>query len=149
MSRRGAVIQVARWEFQRFFKVKDVITTVVLFMVIGGIYVGIKKMIDLSDARYSLTVVHAERLPFSMPDESRVQLTAGDSRNEATYREAVEREELDGLLILESVDRATLVVREEPAWRDELAVRQLGSQLRRGAGVLHGCCLPRGAPRYG
>jgi ABC-2 type transport system permease protein len=113
-------LQVARWEFTRFFKIRDVITTIILFVLFGGAVVGVKKLLAMNDEEIRVAVLHGEILPFRIPDDSSVILESASPGDEASLREAVANDALDGLLILESADRATLLVGEEPPWQEEL-----------------------------
>lgn len=120
MSAPGVVLQVARWEFSRFFKIRDVITTIVLFALFGGVAIGVKNLLSAAEDPARVAVLQGQLLPFQMPEGSSVVLESASPGDEDSLREAVSDDELDGLLILESPDRATLVVAETPSWQEEL-----------------------------
>ena len=68
MSGLRMALQVARWEFTRFFKIRDVITTVILFVLAGGAVVGVKKLLEATDedGPARVAVLRGELLPFRM-----------------------------------------------------------------------------------
>lgn len=112
---------VARWEFTRYFKLRDVITTLVLFLVLGSVAVAVKKMWTATEKPARLAVIGHDKLPFSVPDDGPITLDTAQSTEEATLRQAVTEKDLDGLLLIEDEDHATLFVRDPPPWQPALS----------------------------
>jgi ABC-2 type transport system permease protein len=135
-------LEVARWEFRRFVKPKQLLLSFVLTLVMGGAGYFASDLAE-RNARSSarIAVIGGEGLaldrtaaavapPTSRADSAaraagpRHQLTfeahpasAGDS-----LRAAVAAKQLDALLVVRG-DRAELTVRRDPPWRSELAMR--------------------------
>ena len=120
MSHWSMVLQVARWEFRRFFKPKEVVISWLIFILIALLYTGGKALLRMTEEKVSVAVLQSERLPFEFPSGSSFILEEAAGRSPEDLREAVARKELDALLILGSPSRAELVVSKEPYWKAEL-----------------------------
>ena len=121
MSRLRLTLEVARWEFLRFFKWKDQFVSLALVVVVGGVWWLGGRLLDRGRSQPEVVVLHPQILPFELPPDSRVRLKPAEGRGEAALRKLVGNGELDGVLILGSVHEAELVVAKEPRWVDELA----------------------------
>ncbi|MDG5765877.1 ABC transporter permease [Balneolales bacterium ANBcel1] len=128
----GTVMQVARWEFNRFFKIRNVISGVLWtigFAVIGGIggywlaASSVHGQIDIAVADwgpYTVEEVEHERFHFmdysqGSPDTMMVSLREGN---------------IDGILFFDSTDEARLKVHGEPGWTTQIS--RLLDELRTG-----------------
>ncbi len=116
-----AVIEIAKWEFSRWFKWKDQIVTVLISVAIAIAMSGGNLLVDKSDGKKAQVVVQGyELLTAPPPADSRVHLMPAEGKTEQALRAAVARREIDGLLILHSFDDAELVVYKDPLWKGDL-----------------------------
>jgi ABC-2 type transport system permease protein len=120
MSRLRLTLEVARWEFLRFFKWKDQIASLVLLILAAAGVWGGQALIERNRKEAKVAVLNPEVLAFTLPEGSRARLEPAGGRSEATLRALVGEKELEGLLILRNLDEAELVVYKEPRWRGEL-----------------------------
>src|SRR5690348_7626057 len=109
------VLSVAVWEFRRFYKLRDQILSVLLAL-LGGVFgFGVQYLVGRSAGEVHVAVLHADRLPpITLPRNSRIRLEPHDAAEEAELRDAVGRRALDGLLVIDSPERAELLVAREP-----------------------------------
>lgn len=129
---RRDVLSVARWEYHRFAKPRDLFLGIVFFAVTFGAFgfvghiVGAKgeepKTIGvLGGADMGLTGTPAlERFHFVHLDSSGTGVSLDAARSVAA--DAFDADELDGLLAVLAPDRARLIVSEERGWQQELLV---------------------------
>lgn len=114
-------LTVARWEFQRYFKLKDQITGLVSLLFGAVIGFGAVRIAD-SAGKVELAVINASPA-FTLPADGNLAIAEGNF-SEQEWRERVESREIDGLLVIsdsaESPWQATLTVRKEPTWLEEL-----------------------------
>ena len=121
MSRFRIVLEIARWEFFRWFKLRDQIITLLIAVTMsiafgwGQMFLGRN-----SSDQVNLVVLNEDILPERVQMGSRITLNPPVGRSEHELREAVARKELDGLLILKSLDEGELVVHKDPLWKNEL-----------------------------
>ncbi|MBM4116401.1 ABC transporter permease [bacterium] len=121
MNQTRLVWTVAGWEFRRFFKLRDQLLSLLVGVGIGLAFYGVTKLINRGDAApVRLAVMHGESLPLTPAPGSRLRLEAARERGEPELRDAVARRAIDGLLILDGLERAELIVPREPPWRAEL-----------------------------
>ncbi len=121
MRSLGLVLEVAWWEFRRFYKLRDQVLSLVL-AVLGGVFgLGVQSFVGKAAGTVKVAVVHGERLPsLALAPNSRITLEPHAADEEPALRDAVGQRELDGLLVIHTRERAELLVAKEPVWELEL-----------------------------
>jgi ABC-2 type transport system permease protein len=114
-------LAVAAWEFRRFYKLRDQLLSLTLG-ILGGLFgFGVQHFVAKSAGPARIAVLHAELLPdVKLPAAFPMQLEAHDPSEEQHLRDEVGLKELDGLLIIRSLDHVELLVLKEPVWLNEL-----------------------------
>ena len=121
MSRAQQLFEITRWEFRRWFKIKDQVVTLVLSVAIGLAIWGGKSLLDrATQGPINVHVLNPEVLEFTPPAEGRVRLVGSPAAGEAELGAALGSGEIDGILRLDSIERARLEVLKEPVWIGEL-----------------------------
>jgi ABC-2 type transport system permease protein len=120
MKSHSLVFEIARWEFHRWFKWKDQIVTLAISLALALAIWGGMALLKSNDAPVKLAVIGQDILPFEISVNSRIELRAAEAEDEERLREHVSRGEIDGLLIIESVDEVELLVYKEPFWKSEV-----------------------------
>jgi ABC-2 type transport system permease protein len=122
MNNLRMVYEVARWEFLRFFKVKDLIMTLLLTAFVFAFVLWSGPLINWvsGGGKTRVVVLNQEILPFQLLAKSVIELVPGAGRGNDEWRAAVGRKEVAGLLVLRSIDEAELYVNKEPVWQAEL-----------------------------
>lgn len=134
MNRGRLVYEVAIWEFRRWYKVRDQVKTLVFSLVIGvAVWGGITLLSRDQGAPVNLAVAGGDVLRFTLPQDGRIQFVPAEGRSRAELRRAVDEEEIDGLLLIESAGRASVLVRKEPTWLPEL--QETLTEARRAEGL--------------
>ena len=112
MRRRRQVLEIARWEFLRFFKLRDLILSIVIVGGLWGAIYGISYWQERSQPVVELAVIAPMELAL---DSERFKVTVYKAEREQELRERISSEELDGLLMI-CDDEATVVARKQPHW---------------------------------
>lgn len=137
MARARLVYEVTIWEFRRWYKIRDQVITLVLSLVIGlAVWGGITLLSRNAAEPVTIAVQGREVLPLTLPQSGRITLVPDDGRSETALRQAVDNEEIDGLLLIETTDRARLVVKKDPVWLPELQATLTEARRARGLGNL-------------
>lgn len=123
MKSPSLVLEIAKWEFHRWFKWKDQIVTLAISLALSLAIWGGMALLKSDDAPIKLAVIGRDFLPFEIPANSRIELQAAELKDAERLRELVGRSEIDGLLIIKSVDAAELLVYKEPFWKSEIEQR--------------------------
>jgi C-terminal processing protease CtpA/Prc/ABC-type Na+ efflux pump permease subunit len=112
---------VARWEFQRYFKLKDQVIGIVSLLV--GAVVGYGAIRIAQSAKKVEVAVLGASAQFALPENGKLKIAEG-TRTEQEWRDKVQDRSIDGLIVFtqsaESPWEANLTVRQEPAWLEEL-----------------------------
>lgn len=121
MNRFRIILEIARWEFFRWFKLKDQVITLLIAIVMSLALGWGQTLLDRSASEpVNVVILNQNILPKQVPFESRIALNPPEGKSEHELREAVARREIDGLLLLKSLDEAELVVHKDPPWKSEL-----------------------------
>lgn len=112
---------VARWEFQRYFKLKDQVVGIVSLLVGAAIGYGAIR-ISQSASKVELAILGASE-QFVLPEKGQLKI-AEEIRTQQEWQSKVLDRTIDGLLVInpsaESAWEAKLTVRQEPTWIEEL-----------------------------
>lgn len=121
MSPHRATWEVARWEFLRFFKIKEILIGLLMSIVGGAGAWTLMRLADRGDdAPVQIAVIGADSLlPLQVPPGSRLRLEAKPAMHADAWRHAVERGELAGVLHWREGQPA-LLASERAEWREEL-----------------------------
>ena len=120
MSQLTRIAQVARWEFLRYFKIKDFALT---FFLIVGIMVGVEAFTQFASKpevdEVTIGIVGEEHMPFEAGKNGRFLFRA-DGASEDQLRGELQDKKIDGILVFRSPDQADLIVRSQVGWREAL-----------------------------
>lgn len=128
-------LEVARWEFQRFVKPKQLLFSLLFTLVAGGVGYFMAKMAERSaQVEVEVAVVGGEALALPALSDSVVTFRAIPAAARDSAIEAVTAQELDAVLEVTGPETATLHVRRERPWRHEVTARvaaaRQGARLR-------------------
>lgn len=117
--------EVARWEFRRFVKPKQLLVSVLLTLVGGAAGYGAMRIVRSARAEpVTVAVIGGETLGLGATTVGdRVSLVPQEAAAEAALRDSVAARALDGLLVVHEAGGpivAELVARRDPPWRMEL-----------------------------
>jgi ABC-2 type transport system permease protein len=111
---------VARWEYKRFAKPRDLLLSVVFFVVIFGVYGFVTGFMERRNAETrTVAVFGAERMALQDIDALGRFPLQQDERPLKELDLALEDEEFDALLVIADRTTAALRVRSESGWQQE------------------------------
>jgi ABC-2 type transport system permease protein len=131
---------IARWEFKRFIKPNQLAISFVMMLVLGAVGFGVGKWAERSDAKtVRVAVIGGSALGMVGIDTvNEVILVPAAGAELDSLRAALVAQKLAGILVVQNVDSAQLIVRRNPAWRRTLETH-LATERRRlqlaGAGI--------------
>jgi ABC-2 type transport system permease protein len=115
------VFEVARWEFDRFFKIKDVILTLLILVFIAAvIYAGVWVALSGVNDKPKIAVINAALLQLDPAETTEFDFRLAQADEEGALRQSVGRQDIDGLLIIKSIDSAELVTYQDQPWTTQL-----------------------------
>jgi len=121
MNKYRIVFEITKWEFFRWFKLKDQILTLLISLGISSVVWGGIALLGRPDREpVHVFVLNEQLLPVAIPEGSRLVLHPAPADSEQTLRQAVGLRQIDGLLTLKSTDAAELLVYRLPLWKSEL-----------------------------
>jgi len=121
MSSIRPVLEVARWEFLRFFKVKEQIVTFVLIVALGAGIWGVGKVADLGRLKsVTVAIVAPEGFRVATPPGTRIRFEPHGAADMPALTRDVDFRRLDGLLAVATSDSAVLRVGKVAAWQSDV-----------------------------
>lgn len=121
MNNLALVFEVAGWEFKRFFKIKDVIITLLILLFLTGVLgAGFWLAQRESAAKPKIAVINSAILRLDSAPPATFDFSFHQLENEIALRERVGRRDLDALLIIKTTDSAELVTYKDPLWQRQL-----------------------------
>ena len=129
----SARVEVARWEFERFVKPKQLLISFAMMLVLGGIGYWVSKMAERSARRiYRVAVVGGEALGLTARDTvGSLDLVPAAAAGLDSLRKAVADRAIAGVAVLRGADTAELIVRRDPVWRGALDAHLTALRQRR------------------
>ncbi len=119
----SSVSTVARWEYHRFAKPRDLILGAVFFAVMFGAFGFVGHYIQSkSEEEKTVMVLGAAAMQLQAVESfERFQLqhAEGATPDLAAAESALREKEVDAVLVVSGIERAELIVREERGWQQE------------------------------
>lgn len=132
----SATMQVARWEFLRYLKLKQQLVGLILTFVMGLVGVGVVRLAQRdADAVRDVAVIGSS---LALNDTEQLRFSSHEPAQLDSLRAAVAAGELAGIVVIEGTDEARLIMRRRAEWsadvRSSLAVARQQQMLGR-AGI--------------
>lgn len=113
-------LEVARWEFLRFFKLKDQLLALATLLAVGLGGYGVSVVVKRSGTKTLQIAVAGPVAGDALPSQgTRFDWRLDPRRSVEEWRDELARGEIDAVLVLEG-EGATLHVKRSPAWREEI-----------------------------
>lgn len=126
MSQARHALTVAAWEFGRYFKWKDQVISLLVFLAIGAIWAGSAWIAGAKGRTMTVALVGFEA---TATPESRLRFVPA-SEDQGVRLEALARGEIHGILTRRGDDGFELLVAKDPRYKSEL-LAALGETVRR------------------
>ncbi len=111
------VCEVSRWEFGRWFKLKEQIVTLLISACASLFIFGGKHLLDKTSERgITLVVLNGNTLPLTLDGERPVRLVPKDGSELEAQKRLMMEKKIDGILTLVDMDHAELLVNREGPW---------------------------------
>ena len=117
MTRWQQTLEVARWEFSRFVKIRQQFIGLGLLLAfgLGGAYVG-RRIKEADRQPVDVVAVGATALGFALPEAPPVRWDTMHTYGADAARAAVRDGSLDGALIVRGATDVEIVVRKRAEW---------------------------------
>lgn len=114
------VFEVAKWEFNRWFKIKEQIVTILIGGVISLLIFGSSSLLKNSTDEIRIKVINSDLLPLNLKKESFIKLSSSSENELEQLKSALKNKEIDGILFIKNIDNAEVIINKEPSWIAEL-----------------------------
>ena len=130
MSEWQSRLEVARWEFQRFVKLKQMIVSFVIMFLMGGVGYAVSAFAKRADTKpRSVAVIGGDALGIDRSARvDNVDLRPASPSELDSLRVLLTSRKLDGILVVENPDSARLIVRRNPVWKRAIEMHLAGAR---------------------
>jgi ABC-2 type transport system permease protein len=110
------VLEVTKWEFKRWFKLKEQVITLLIGALISLLIFGGKSLLEkLSDKEIEIAVI-SSNLQIKLNTENKIKLLEKDLNELTSLKKLLSEEKIDGILFIKDIENAELIVNKEPSW---------------------------------
>ena len=119
---KGSVWAVARFEFMRYFKWKHELINIAIIIGMIAVSNGAGMLMSWSKSKeaFEIAVISNVDLPLKYGTDTRLRLLKASEEEKDARVADVNAQRLDGVLLIQSIEKAELIIGKEPAWRSEL-----------------------------
>lgn len=115
------ILEVSKWEFKRWFKLKEQIITLLIGALISFLIFGGKALLEkFGNEKVEIVIINSNLLPIEFSNESKIKLLKKEPNELTSQIKLLKEKEIEGILILKNIDNMELTVNKEPAWLGEL-----------------------------
>lgn len=130
MNRIQLTLEVARWEFTRFYKIKNELKGAAYMIVIGAAVFIISFFIGRgAEEKPDIVIINEEVIAIDSTIYDHFRITYAEIEEKDSVIERVGAGDVDGLIVVRSVDEGELYIRNERVWMMQL--EQLFTDYRR------------------
>jgi ABC-2 type transport system permease protein len=110
------VVEVAKWEFNRWFKLKEQVITIFIGALISLLFFGGKSLLDkVSDEEIKIALISSD-IHLNIGAESNIKFHKIKSVEIDSQKKLLAEGEIDGILEIIDIENAELTVNKEPFW---------------------------------
>ena len=127
------VWEVAKWEFKRWFKLKEQIITLAIAALISLFIFGGKNILEkFSDDEINLALINNAQLKLIFDENSKIRTIGKENHEYETLIKELGEKTVDGILVIKDLDNVELIVNKEHSWLNELqrVVNEARQQLK-------------------
>jgi len=127
------VWEVAKWEFKRWFKLKEQIITLAIAALISLFIFGGKNILEkFSDEEINLALINNSQLKLIFDENSKIRTIEKENHEYETLIKELGEKTVDGILVIKDLDNVELIVNKEHSWLNELqrVVNEARQQLK-------------------
>ncbi len=111
------VFEVARWEFKRWFKVKEQAITIIIGALISLLIFGGQSLLTkISDKQIEIAFINNSKFQLTLDKGSKIKLYENEISQFDSLKKLLFENKIDGILRITDIDNAELFVNNEPSW---------------------------------
>ncbi len=130
MNKLILTLEVARWEFTRFYKIKNELKGAVYIILIGIVVSFVSFLIGRgADYKPELVIINDDVIAIDSTIYDHFQITYADLAAKDSVKTMIGTGDIDGLIVVRSIDEGELFIRNERAWMVHLG--QIFTDFRR------------------
>lgn len=111
------VFEVAKWEFKRWFKLKEQVITIVVGALLSLLIFGGQSLLTkISDKQTEIAFINNSKLQLNIDKETKIKLFKNEISQLDSLKSLLLENKIDGILVITDIDTAELFVNKEPSW---------------------------------
>ncbi|KAF0151114.1 MAG: hypothetical protein FD143_2219 [Ignavibacteria bacterium] len=121
MKNNHLFFEVIKWEFSRWFKIKEQIISISLGIVLSFIIFGGKSLFDKNENKEAtIALLNSPKISFVLQKDTKIKLLEKDTSELENQKKLLADEKIDGIVLIESYEKIKVYLREKEQWVDEI-----------------------------
>ncbi len=114
------VFEVTKWEFLRWFKIKEHLITILVSAVLSLVFFGGKTLVNkFTDSKINIVYYNNSNIDFRFNKNENLKIKKVKTPIEVE-KKLLKQKKLDGILVINSIDSCQLFVNKKSVWINEL-----------------------------
>lgn len=110
------IIEVSKWEFRRWFKIKEQVITLLIGALISLLIFGGQSLLEkISDNDIEIAVISSDP-QIKLNTEKNIKLLEKQMSEFPSLKKLLSEEKIDGILLIKDIENAELIVNKDPSW---------------------------------
>ncbi len=111
------VFEVAKWEFKRWFKIKEQVITILVASLISLLFFGGQTLLkEISDKEKKIAIINNSKIQLQFNKATNLKTSVNKNHQLDSLKEALFEERIDGILVFNDFDNVELFLNREPSW---------------------------------
>lgn len=111
------LFEVAKWEFKRWFKLKDQIITVLIGAAISLLIFGGQSLLTKNSAKkINVALINNSKLQLKLDKGTGIKLHENEISQLDSLKKSLVEKKINGILIITDINNAELFVNKKPSW---------------------------------
>lgn len=116
-NRLRLVFEVAKWEFNRWFKLKSQLITLLVALLSGLIFLGGQALFKkLADIENEIAVINNSGIQLNLERVNNLKISVKKDQELDSLKQKLSEKNIEGILIINDFDNVELIANKKPHW---------------------------------
>ncbi len=122
-KKNNMVLEVAKWEFMRWFKLKEQIITLCVGAAISLLFFGGQYLLEKSSNKeIKIAVINNSKMQLTAEEKSNINLLYAEAGKMDSLKLLLNEKEIDAIIRIHQIDSAEIIVAKEPKWLNSVTI---------------------------
>lgn len=121
MKKNNLFLEVVKWEFSRWFKIKEQMFSISIGIVLSLIIFGGKSFFDKNENKeMNIVLFNPAKISFALQNTTKIKIHEKNINELDKQKELLTEEKIDGVVVVEGYDKIKVFLKDKKGWVDVL-----------------------------